>query len=211
MRLSPFHKGRLVFVVAAMQLFFGLAIYALPREFRVPAYDPVRAHFPLLSTLFVAGAVILLLGHRYPLSPLVRRTLILVPAGSFALLAWLFGNAAVWTGMVHYGVVAVALVIMPWLPSEGEVEQNDLGQVSPGLILSVIGFLMLVGHRTFDGASYRPIHPVLPLFGVIGLLGAASLLISSAGRRFHWLPDGAVRLVGQLACHGEPCRLAGAR
>ncbi len=169
-----FHMGRFVFVVAAMEMLFGLAMYAVPNQFDAPAYAPIRGHLLHFATLLVAGAVVMLLLQRYPVHPALRRILALMPAAPMILLAWLFGEAAIWTGAVHYGLLALALLLFPWL--ESRRDGVDLGGVVLGLIVVLVGGLMILNPSSFPPASYGSIQNALPLIGIAGLLSSVVLL-----------------------------------
>jgi len=170
-----FRTDRLVFVAASMELMQGLTILAIPSQFDAAAYDPIRDYFPQFATLLVAGGVILLLMQRYARHPFLRRGLAVIPALPLLVLAWLFGLAAVWTGAVQYGMLALSILLLPWLQEEPE-NGLDLGALTLGFVSLPIGGLMLFGPSSFSPVSYAPIYHLLPIIGTVGLIGAVVLV-----------------------------------
>lgn len=181
-----FRTDRFTFVIAAMEMLQGLLMFALPSQFDNPSYDPVRSALPFISSVLLAGGVVLLMIYRYPLAARWERLLVLLPAAPFLLLAWLFQNASVWTGAVHYGVVAVALLIMPWLPRDEKVESIDWGALVLGLITAVLSLRILIDPAFLAAPVYGPIAPWRYGVGAIGLLGAISLGVAQAEQIARW-------------------------
>lgn len=157
MRFTPSGTLRLRVVAAAIEMFLGLAIYAIPRESSAPAYDPVRPYLLHLSAALVAGGVVLLMAARYPLLPWVQRCLPMVAAVPLGMLAWGQAQTAVWSGTAFYALLAGALLAAPWLPhdrGEGTGSGLDVFEVTTALILASFGSLMLLQPRAFAIPAY---------------------------------------------------------
>lgn len=190
MSRQHFRTDRFIFVIATMEMLQGLLMFALPQQFDNPSYDPVRSALPLISSLLLAGGVVLFMAYRYQLPARQQRVLVLLPAAPLMLLAWLFWASAVWTGAVHYGIVAGALLIMPWLPQEERVESIDWGALVLGLIAAVLSIRILIDPNFFAAPVYAPIAPWRLAVGLVGLLGAIGLGVAQAepfARARYWL------------------------
>ncbi|BDG60327.1 PAS domain-containing protein [Caldinitratiruptor microaerophilus] len=110
------------------------------------------------------------------------------------MLTWLFALAGVWTGTVYYALFAVAVLVTGCADeARGRV---DLAAVTLAGIEAVVGALLLAVPGAFTAPYYDPIRPALRLVGLMGLVGAAGLLVSewSAGRLAVW----GCRIVGAV-------------
>lgn len=182
MYVSRLGTAPLRLVAAAIQMALGLAIFELPYEFGAPTYDLIRPYFPYLAVSLMAAGVVLLHWRGALPSPWRQLQAVSAAAPLVVLTVWMVWEAG-WTGVLLYGVVALALLVSAWWP-----EHLD-GRHGPSLlswtgvvIFGLTGAVMLFWPGAFGIDLYRPIVPVLPLGGLAGFAGAAALLLPAAER-----------------------------
>ncbi|MFZ5815947.1 MAG: bifunctional diguanylate cyclase/phosphodiesterase [Bacillota bacterium] len=134
-----FRTTGLLIIVAVIELFLGLSIYAFPQEFRSPVYNSLQPYLGYLSTALTAGGVVLLSFTRYPLKPWAMRLVVALPAAP--LLAMAYGLAGHGQSYAPYSLVILALgiILAPWLPShpQGRWPLSFLVMASMYLLMGV--------------------------------------------------------------------------
>jgi len=165
---------RLYAVVATVELLIGIAIYAVPDQFNPNVYLLLQPIFPLMSTGFLLGGILLLIALRYSLKPWLMRLLVIVPAAPLLALTVGLTYAHVWTGTLVYGPLATALIIAPWLPKgDGRI---DLSEMVMGWATLSSGLMLLLVPELFPSVTYYPVLPIQAPLGVGGIVAGAIVL-----------------------------------
>jgi|GEM_PF-530602 len=160
----------LLMAAAASQLAMGLMVYLFPSSFSGPTYDNFRPYFPFLSSGLMAAGALLLLLARSSLPGWLRRAMGLVSAIPLAILASAGARMGMVSSSVAWSVLAVAVVVAPWLP----VDQS--GRWRLGLLTLAVTELALSGLMLLRPHAFTWLASPLPA-GIVGLVGAVSLLL----------------------------------
>ncbi|HYG58446.1 MAG TPA: PAS domain S-box protein [Symbiobacteriaceae bacterium] len=194
MQRMGFHGSRLLAMASLIELFLGLSIFAFPDSFGSAAYDPIRPWLLHYSVLLLLGGVLLAEHKLFCSMAGLRFAMRSVAALPLLILVVLSARAALWTGVVQYGLIAAAVLWEPWLSRErdgvAEPERRDLATVVLGLMQAGIAVALIFAPTLFAKAFYGPWFPAR-LFGAIGLVSGLSLLTcawapTALGRRA-WL------------------------
>lgn len=182
MRYGRFETTRFVYAAAAIEMLIGLLIYTFPDQFLHPVYTHLRPYFSYLAAGFLAGAVSLL---RFTGAERISRW-IRVASLWFAALPMLAFAAGVRAeggviAVILYGVFALGLFVVPLL-TRTVGDQGDapsLFSLALGLVLIAVGGLMLVDPTRLP---YLPIRTLIPLWGIVAVLGGVGLILPGSDR-----------------------------
>lgn len=168
---------RLYVVIAVIEIFLGLGICLFQEEFTSPVYQHFGSRLSLVAAILVASGAGILLQLRFRMPTVVRRWLAPLLAVPFVVLALGLGFASLWTATTFYGLLAVGLLVIPWLHVGAHDTGFDLGRICLAMIESIIGTLMLVRSELFATPGYAALHGWIPAVGMLSLIGAVSLFI----------------------------------
>lgn len=201
-RPARWEERRLLMVVAAMEIFFGIATHLMPEQFDAPSYAPIHDHLKLFAALNMVGGLSTLLLLRYSLSGAARTVATLCGAIPALVLTWLFGKAQVWTGMLLYGSMALLLLSAPVRERAGRGAGDrvyDLGALALSLVVGTVGVLMLVAPELFRSPAYAPMAEWLSLAGLAGIAGGCALVVLGLNHPVaRWLRTGLPLLAAVL-------------
>lgn len=122
MQLTWREVARLKAVVAAIQLFLGLAMFQFPQAFVAPEHLSFIPHIGLLAVAVMAGGVALFQWRR-PLRSGRQRVLAMLPSVPVAIVARTMGSLGAWSGVVYFALLAVTVAFVPWL--SGAVDRGE--------------------------------------------------------------------------------------
>lgn len=200
--------GTLQWAVGVFCATTGILMLLAPHQFRVPEYAILRPYLPWSGCLMMlAGAALV------GVATLRGREGLLVPAhllGAAALLALSasFVESGVWTGVVNYTVLALALALAP-LGARGSSssetrEGGDLFALAIGVGAAINGLLFLFTPDLFGARLYVASRPFLGWYGAAFLASGVALVVShvrpsvsgSAIKAAGWLIAGAFYAFG---------------
>ncbi len=182
--MGGMRTGTLQWAVGVFCATTGILMLLAPHQFRVPEYAVLRPYLPWLGCLMVLAG-----GALVGVATLRGRKGLLVPAhllGAAALLALAasFVESGVWTGVVNYTVLALALALAP-LGARGSSppetrEGGDLFALAIGAGAAINGLLFLFTPDLFGARLYVVSRPFLGWYGAAFLAGGVALVVSHA-------------------------------
>ncbi len=159
----------------------GILMLVAPHQFRIPEYATLRPYLPWSGWLMMAAGGAVLWGAAPDGRKAVRVLSHLLAAAAALSLAAGFVTSGIWTGVVNYAVLALALILAPLLPRQGSTEtaeRGDLLSVSIGVGASLIGILFLFAPDLFNAQFYAGSRPFLEWYGVAFLVAGGLVVVS---------------------------------
>ena len=184
---------RFVIAAATMEMLLGLVMYTYPDALGHGLWSPLTRMTPYLAAGLAAGGIAMFLTIQ-EMPHWLRRQLAILAAIPFVVAAFSVGVQGRWTNTVHFGLLAAGVALGPWLDRHATDDSPDLFNYVLAASLIWESAVLLLRPGFLDLGTVGAILPVLPLAGIASLLGAASLLLPSAGTGL-WAPRGLLRQV----------------